>query len=113
MSDIKIFKVPRSDSMRAWEPIIKELKARGYQVYHDVEPADVSIVLSGKLENPLCFSGKRVLAFTPGEWQPEYYGWRFYARILENYYDDFINLGQTTVKGAADKIEEYIKNGTR
>jgi hypothetical protein len=106
---VKIFKDNRADSCKRWWPVISELVDRGHKVYCEAEPADVSIVMSGQFENPLSFSGKRVLAFAPGEWLPEYWGWRFWGRILEHYYDDHIDLtGTKTIAAAVDKIVEYV-----
>ena len=105
---VKIFKVDRASSNETWQMITGDLQKRGFVIHREAEPADVSIALSGKLENPLALSGKRVLAYAPGEWQPQYYGWRFFARILKHYYHDFIDLSGTSAKEAVDKIERYV-----
>lgn len=108
-TDVKIFKTQRGDSIPKWLPLIEALEKRGHRTYKEAEPCDVSIALSGQFENPLALHGKRVLAYVPQEWKPEYYGWRFFARILEHYYHDFIDLTGTDIYEAANRIEEYIK----
>lgn len=94
-----------------WKETIEHLERRKRTVYTEPVEADLSIVLSGLLENPAIVRGKRVLAFKPQEWMPEIpppKGWMLYYPILQKYYDDFIDLSGLNPRKSAKRIIEYI-----
>jgi len=94
-----------------WNRIGKVLIDRGVDVCTKPEPADVSIVLSGARTNSLCLTGKKILVYSIYEWmrgvQPPN-GFNLFKPILDEYYDDFIDLTGVEMKDAADKIINYI-----
>lgn len=110
---VKLFKsLERYDGLdhKHWGGIIEGLREQGYKVHGVPEQADVSIVLGGKMENPLCFSGKRVIVFYPPEWVPFPYGGQLFGQIIQHYYHDHINLGNEDDIGLKTRvILEYIK----
>jgi len=94
-----------------WEKVINGLRLDGVKIYNQPQDADVSIVLSGKHENPAMLKGRKVLAFDAGEWikfmnPPN--GWIAYAIVLEEYYDDFINLSGMTDSDKIKTVKEMI-----
>lgn len=79
------------------------------QVYGTPQEADVSIVLGGKRANPMAVKGKRILAYNKKEW----IGWAYiYRPILEEYYDEFLDLSGLTAGQTVDKITEYVEHTT-
>jgi hypothetical protein len=94
-----------------WGEITDHLNRRKHKVYDSPRDADVSIVLSGMMENPAIIKGRKVLAFKPQEWilnVPPPKGWMLYKPILELYYDDMIDLSGLNAKKSAKRIIEYI-----
>ena len=83
-----IFKSERG--ARFWSELIEYLEVKGHDILDHPEKCDVSIVLSGRFENPNCFYGKKILLFNRQEWTGglDY----FFHRILEKYYDDIIDV---------------------
>jgi len=75
--------------------LVDGLRLAGLKVYQEPRDVDVSIVLSGKYENPSLLKGRKIIAFDAVEWlkfiTPPY-GWDNYKIVLEEYYDDFLNL---------------------
>jgi hypothetical protein len=87
------------------------LEKRKFKVEDTPRDADLSIVLSGLMENPTIVKGRRVLAFKPQDWFPSINppkGWMLYEPMLKYYYDDFIDLSGLSPKKAAKRIIEYI-----
>jgi hypothetical protein len=87
------------------------LEKRRFKVEDTPRDADLSIVLSGLMENPTIVKGRRVLAFKPQDWFPSINppkGWMLYEPMLKYYYDDFIDLSGLSPKKAAKRIIEYI-----
>jgi len=109
---IAVFK--RDHELETWLPIIHGLREKDYKVFNDSvkELCDYSIVLGGRFENPLCLSGKRILAYNEKEWRPYPGGWTsFYGPIVKEYYHDFIDLTPCeTVEQAVGEIIGYIED---
>lgn len=94
-----------------WKHIITALNKRKFDVSDSPRDVDVSIVLSGLMENPALVKGRRVLAFKPQDWMPEIpppKGWMLYESTMAQYYDEFIDLSGLNAKKSAKKIIEYI-----
>jgi hypothetical protein len=91
--------------------LVQELEKREIFIYVEPIKADVSIVLFGNFTNPLPLRGKRVLAYDASRWMPEVpvpLGWKMYEPILEEYYDEMIDLTGLTVPERADVLELTI-----
>ncbi len=102
----KFFVTPRN--MGKWFPLVNKLRAMNHRVYTTAKPADISVVLSGKFENPLALSGIRILVFIRGEWQPKNSFATIWQKILQEYYDDMIDLTSTDSNEAIEKIEACL-----
>lgn len=87
---------------------MNHLRSRGHDCSFSPKDADLSVVLSGKFENPLCVKGKRVLVFNVNDWPPPPYGWYIYGPIIKEYYHDTLDVTGTTLNQAMEKIERYI-----
>jgi hypothetical protein len=75
----------------------------------DPVDCDISVVLGGRLENPLVLKGKKVLAFKKDEWRM--LGWdTVYADILREYYDHFIDTTGLNPEGTLRLIEKECKD---
>jgi hypothetical protein len=88
--------------------MLDSLRGRGYKICYEAEEADISVVLSGKFENPLALSGKRILVFARGQWFPQHGFQQIWHRLLAEYYDDMVDVAQTSRKEAIKKIEDCI-----
>jgi hypothetical protein len=110
MANVKVF-LGRGEHPD-WNKIGKALTDKGVDVCTGKATADVSIVLSGHGTNTLCLTGKKVLVYSTYEWmrgvQPPL-GFDLFKPVLDEYYDDFINLTGIEMKDAADKIIKYIR----
>ena len=109
MANVKVYKARRGHP--AWQYVADFIRKEGYTVDTDKSDADVSIVLGGRFENPLIFKGKKVMAYDAMEWLrnvPIPWGFEAYKVILEEYFDDFIDLTNLNVQERADKVIEYI-----
>ena len=108
--DIRIYKARRGLD-EGWSILCNHLNPN-YIVNHSVgdENPDISIVLSGKAENPLAIKGKRVLFMTRGEWNPKGYGWNLFESILKHYYDEIVDITYCSLTEAVEKIKDYIEN---
>lgn len=110
MATVKVYKADRGHPF--WQHVAGFIRDAGYTVDKDKSDADVSIVLSGRFENPLIFKGKKVMAYDAMEWLrnvPIPWGFESYKVILDEYYDDFIDLTNLNVQERADKVIEYIR----
>lgn len=88
-------------------PLIQGLINNGIRVYSEPTPANVSIVIDGKNENPLAFNGKRVLAYWADVWKDKDYFNELYKPILEEYYDDMIDLTNLTFEEVKEALINY------
>ena len=103
---VKLFKATRNWS--AWRPVIGELNDRGLEVFSVIQPADVSIALSGKFEDPLALHGKRVLFMYSMEWNTHPGQGEWFKELLGHYYHEVHDLAGCLPMQAADAIEEYV-----
>ena len=108
---IGIFKKP--EEFNNWIPVIHALQRHGLEVWGGVktDDLDVSIILSGKSENPLAVPGRRVLVFNQDEWPPKGRGWKhFWYGVIKHYYHDLLDVTDcVTPNDAADKITNYME----
>ena len=79
------------------------------QIHTEPVDCDVSVVLGGRLENPLALKGKKVLAFKKDEWRMVKWDMVF-RMILEEYYDDFIDTTGLNPEGTLRRIEQECKD---
>ena len=99
-----VFKAQRGCDI--WTVLIKRIQKQGHKVLDCPEKCDVSIVLSGKFENPSCFYGKRVLLFHSAEWGDFS---DFFHKILTRYYDKVIDITDFNFKDALSVIKNAAK----
>ena len=108
---IGIFK--KAEEFNNWMPVIHALQRYGLEVWGDVkaDDLDISIILGGKLENPLAVPGRRILVFNQDEWTPKGRGWKhFWHGVLKHYYHDLLDVtGCETPNDAADEIIKYME----
>jgi len=102
----------RSDrGHKDWNLLTGILKKRDVKVHDNIADADVSIVISGRFINLLILKGKKVLAYNAHEWLgnvPVPSGFNMYKPVLDEYYDDYIDLTGISVEDCAEKIIKYI-----
>jgi hypothetical protein len=107
-----IIKVDRQPvGITFWISMIKELQDSKFTVRKDFKTkADLNIVLSGQFENPVGYTGKRVMVLNKNEWMPKQgNAWdKMYGDIVKHYYDDIIDVTKLTPKQAATKVIDYI-----
>lgn len=82
-----VFKSQRG--IDTWLGVIESIEKNGSKVLDYPEQCDVSVVLSGKFENPNCFYGKRIVLFHRQEWEG-FDG--LFHKILKRYYDKVIDV---------------------
>lgn len=104
----KVFKSPFGEGQ--WFRAEVELRKNGVRVFRDAKPADCSIVLSGQNENPLSLTGKKILFFHKLEWKEE---WPYYKTLLEEYYDEFVDVTDTTLEEFVSTLKSYINDQGR
>lgn len=118
MANVSTFKAKVFKSkigMESWVEVINILKENGIDILTESEETDVSIVLSGAWENAGILQGKRILFYDIKDWMEkepdrlEPYKFELYRPILEEYYDEFINLSDMSNKGKANEILAKIK----
>jgi len=118
MANVSTFKAKVFKSkigMESWVEVINILKENGIDILTESEQTDVSIVLSGAWENAGILQGKRILFYDIKDWMEkepdrlEPYKFELYRPILEEYYDEFINLSDMSNKGKANEILAKIK----
>lgn len=118
MANVSTFKAKVFKSkigMESWVEVINILKENGIDILTESEQTDVSIVLSGAWENAGILHGKRILFYDIKDWMEkepdrlEPYKFELYRPILEEYYDEFINLSDMSNKGKANEILAKIK----
>lgn len=106
-----IIKVNRQGTTGYWVQVIKFLQDNKFIVRKNFKTkADLNIVLSGQFENPVGFTGKRVMFLNKNHWVPrEGNAWdTMYGDIVKHYYDDIIDVTKLTPKQAAIRVMEYI-----
>ena len=94
-----------------WLRLGKILENKGFTVCQTKEDADISIVLSGQGVNTLCLTGKKVLVYTAHEWVknvPSPHGFNLYKPVMEEYYDDFLDITGMGMSEGAEKVVKYI-----
>jgi hypothetical protein len=94
-----------------WISMIKELQDNRFTVRMDFKTkADLNIILSGQFENPVGYTGKRVMVLNKNEWVPRQgNAWdKMYGDIVKHYYDDIIDVTKLSPKQAAIKVIDYI-----
>lgn len=87
MAIVKIFKCSRA--REKWDEIITDLGGIGIEVFEEYSPADVSIVLDGRYENPAVLDGKKVLITDESLWNN---AWSMFMAILPEYYDEITKI---------------------
>ena len=106
---IKVNRQPLGSTL--WLSVIKELQDRKFIVRRDFKTkADLNIVLSGQYENPVGYTGKRVMVLNKNEWIPvKKNAWKYmYRDIVKHYYDEIIDVTGEPPKRIAEKIIDYI-----
>ena len=106
---IKVARQPQHSVL--WLSVIKTLQDKKFKVLKDFsKPADVNIVLSGLFENPVGYTGKKVLVFNSGEWYPsKLNAWdAMYRDIVKHYYDEMIDVTGKTPKEIVNTVIGYI-----
>ena len=105
MQDVEFFYSKRSQSIEKWHPIYKQVEQQGYHIHTEPIECAVSVVLEGKLVNPLPLHGRKVLLYKMDEWQPM--KWKnMFSPILEEYYDQMIDI---TGRDMGKVIEEICQ----
>lgn len=104
MAVVKIFQTRRSKD--DWADIIKILKEKGYTVCDNYSPADISIVLDGRYDNPTVLDGKKVIAYDETLWKKTF---PMHKTVLVHYYDDFIDITDLDTDQIVEKLGEYIE----
>lgn len=97
---VKIFKALVVDD--PWTELCRYL-VKDFHICEEAEPADCSIVLGGKRENPLALSGKKILFYNIEEWESL---WDFYEPILIEYYDELVNISGRTF----NQVKKTLRN---
>ena len=108
-----IIKVDRqgNDTGNFWLGVIKFLQDNKFVVRKDFRTkADLNIILSGQFENPVGFTGKKVMVLNKNNWVPvPGNAWdTMYGDIVKHYYDDIIDVTKLTPKQAAIRVIDYI-----
>ena len=110
---VKIFKSLVPDD--PWIGFVKYMLEQGLDVYSESSPADYSIVLSGKWENPQSLTGKKILIYAPREWVPYPSRWTFCKEIIKEYYDEMIEVKSNNrdeiLKQVRDCYDKYAREG--
>ena len=103
MPRVEFFYSERSRDIEAWHDVYKRVILKGYSIHTEPIECDVSVVLNGKFVNPLPLHGKKVLLYRMKDWQPM--KWiEMFAPILEEYYDDMIDITGMDVGKLIEKI---------
>ena len=91
--------------------IINGLRLAGIKIYKEPQDADISLVISGKHENPALLKGKKVIVFNSRDWIPfmnHPTGWLQYKKVLDEYYDDYLNITGLDTAKKVEKIRDYV-----
>lgn len=113
MVNVKVFKA--KPGREGWMRVIEILKGKGIDILMKTEKADVSIVLSGAAENAGILEGRKILMYNIKDWmekepeQLEQFKFDLWRPILEEYYDEFINLSGMSDKMKAKEILNKIR----
>ena len=110
-SIIKVNRVGIGAALNFWLGVIKALQDNKFIVRKDFKTkADLNIVLSGQFENPVGFTGKRVMVLNKNPWVPAAGKvWdEMYADIVKHYYDEIIDVTELTPEQAALRVIDYI-----
>jgi len=111
-----IIKVNRQGQTGYWVQVIKFLQDNKFIVRKDFKTkADLNIVLSGQFENPVGFTGKKVMILNKNHWVPiKENAWdNMYRDITKHYYDEIIDVTKLSPKQAAIRVIEYIHDEER
>ena len=103
MAVVKIFKCSRA--REEWNEAIEDLGEINIEVLEDYSPADVSIVLDGRYENPAVLDGKKILVTKESLWNNT---WSMFMAILPEYYDEIAKI----TDGDTNTIRRVIKRET-
>ncbi len=98
-----------------WGLVADKLDAAGLQTHRETGDADVSISLGGMYINPLVLTGKRVLCHNVAEWLPAMqkpFGWSLYKTVLDEYYDEFMDLTGMSDSHKVLAIRQYVEEKT-
>lgn len=102
---VRYFMTPKGRGRNRYMPLFQALLNQGRRVYSEPVPADISIVMDGKIENPLCLQGEKILIAWPEIWVGGKKGWEgFYKPILEEYYDVIVDMTGLNIKEAVKEI---------
>ena len=102
MAVVKVFKCEGGRKKR--DDIITILSRSGIKVYRNYSPADISIVLDGRYENPIVLDGKKILITDELLWNKT---WAMFMAILPQYYDEIIT--DYSIDTVRRVIEDEIK----
>lgn len=106
---IKYFSAEREAKNPYWSEVYDLCAAKGITLYREPKDCDVSLVLGGRMTNPLPLKGRKVLAFKKDEWRMVKWD-MIYAGILEEYYDHFIDTTGLNPEGTLRLIERECKD---
>lgn len=106
MDGVKIFHCFER-GLAPWRKVGEFLEEFGIMVYHQSEPAIVSIVLGGLYENSLALTGKKILVYNRKDWFNN--TWPLYEFVLEEYYDEMIDVTDNGVDEIARLVVERVR----
>ena len=101
---VEYFRAKRAENNLWWQEVFGLC-----DVNTDPVDCDISVVLSGRLENPLALKGKKVLAIKKDEWRMVRWDGVF-DRILEEYYDHIIDTTGLNPRDTLRLIEKECKD---
>lgn len=85
----------------------------GIYISDEPQKCDVSVAIYGLFENPTCLFGKKVIAYDRRLWHPNLgkdWGWNLFKPILEEYYDEFLDITDLTLSQIAERIKQYAND---
>ncbi len=103
MPNVKFFYSERSKGIASWQSLYQWFEEQGHTIYTKPIECDISVVLNGKLVNPLPLHGKKVLLYKADEWGVV--KWKpMYQPILEEYYDEMIDIEGRDIGAVLEEI---------